>query len=239
MISRAKQIPWVRVLVEGFVIVASILLALALDAWWDGVQERKAERNYLVALRGELETVQAELSGDQDRRTRRYEATQDLVDAIASQPAVPPDNISALLQSLWGSQRLNPPSAIHNDLEIAGSIDLVTSVAIRRELLKYGQVLNRLMWQEERLRETWESELRPYLVAETDVLRHIPLSAGVSDEWLPPPVYDSGFESALHDRTFQNLLLVRLRRLSIVMVNADALLEQIRHLLVLIDEEAS
>ena len=34
------QIPWLRVLVEGVVIVGSILLAFGLQAWWDGFQER-------------------------------------------------------------------------------------------------------------------------------------------------------------------------------------------------------
>ncbi len=34
------QIPWLRVFVEGVVIVGSILLAFGIDAWWDGVQER-------------------------------------------------------------------------------------------------------------------------------------------------------------------------------------------------------
>jgi len=29
-----RQIPWLRVFVEGVVIVGSILLALAADAWW-------------------------------------------------------------------------------------------------------------------------------------------------------------------------------------------------------------
>jgi len=36
------QIPWLRVFVEGVVIVVSILLAFGLQAWWDRVQE--AER---------------------------------------------------------------------------------------------------------------------------------------------------------------------------------------------------
>ena len=35
-----RQIPWLRVFVEGVVIVGSILLAFGIDAWWDGVQER-------------------------------------------------------------------------------------------------------------------------------------------------------------------------------------------------------
>jgi hypothetical protein len=35
-----RQIPWLRVFVEGVVIVGSILLALGLQAWWDPAQER-------------------------------------------------------------------------------------------------------------------------------------------------------------------------------------------------------
>jgi len=233
--SRAKQIPWMRVLVEGMVIVVSILLALALDAWWDGVKEGEAGREYLVALRGELEVVRAELRTDQEARTRRFETMGALLSNIASQRPASPDSVTTLLGSLWGSVRLNPPSAVYDDLQATGS--LVTSRAIRGELLQYRQRLSRLMWQEERLQDTWETELRPYLVAQTDVLRHIPRTYGVSDDWLPIPIHESGYETILRDRTFQNLLLVRLRRLSLAMVNGDTLLEGVDRLLALIEQE--
>lgn len=235
MTSRAKQIPWMRVVVEGVVIVVSILLALALDAWWDGVKEREAGREYLVALRGELETVRAEVQSDQEVRTRRFEAMGALVSMIASQRPASPDSVTMLLRSLWGSVRLNPPSAVLDDLQTSGS--LVASAEIKGELLKYRQHMSRLMWQEERVQDTWETELRPYLIAQTDVLRHLPRTYGISDEWLPNPVYSSGIESALRDRTFQNLLLVRLRRLSLAKANGDSLLGRVDRLLALIEEE--
>ncbi len=37
------QIPWLRVFVEGVVIVGSILLAFGSEAWWDESQERALE----------------------------------------------------------------------------------------------------------------------------------------------------------------------------------------------------
>ena len=46
------QIPWARVLVEGVVIVASILLAFGIDAWWEQRQDREEERRILQALTG-------------------------------------------------------------------------------------------------------------------------------------------------------------------------------------------
>ena len=48
------QISWARVLVEGVVIVASILLALTADAWWEERQEREEEAALLESLSAEL-----------------------------------------------------------------------------------------------------------------------------------------------------------------------------------------
>ncbi len=56
-----KQIPWLRVFVEGVVIVVSILLAFGLQAWWDGRQEREEQEAYLTAVSGELRTVKARM----------------------------------------------------------------------------------------------------------------------------------------------------------------------------------
>ena len=58
----SKQIPWLRVFVEGAVIVASILLAFALDAWWDRRGERVWERAQLEALHGEFTENHIDLS---------------------------------------------------------------------------------------------------------------------------------------------------------------------------------
>ena len=56
-----RQVPWLRVFVEGVVIVASILLAFGIEAWWDGVQERAEEQLTLRALRVEFLEAKAEL----------------------------------------------------------------------------------------------------------------------------------------------------------------------------------
>ena len=57
------QIPWLRVFVEGVVIVGSILLALALDTWWDGVQEGGQEQAILVGLEVEFSRYRDVLQG--------------------------------------------------------------------------------------------------------------------------------------------------------------------------------
>lgn len=49
-----QEIPWNRLAVEAFVIVASILLAFAIDAWWTRYQESIEEQELLTGLRAEF-----------------------------------------------------------------------------------------------------------------------------------------------------------------------------------------
>ena len=51
-----QNIPWKRITVEAAAIVASILLAFAIDAWWDELRDRVVERNVLSTIRAEFET---------------------------------------------------------------------------------------------------------------------------------------------------------------------------------------
>lgn len=53
--TESQKIPWNRLAVEAAAIVASILLAFAIDAWWDERQERAEEREVLESLHVEFE----------------------------------------------------------------------------------------------------------------------------------------------------------------------------------------
>ncbi len=52
----SEKIPWKRLTVEAAAIVASILLAFAIDAWWDRVQVDLETREILEAVRIEMES---------------------------------------------------------------------------------------------------------------------------------------------------------------------------------------
>ena len=52
--SNKQKIQWKRLSVEGVAIVTSILLAFAIDAWWDNRHERTEERRILESLKAEF-----------------------------------------------------------------------------------------------------------------------------------------------------------------------------------------
>lgn len=49
-----REIPWTTLFVEGVAIVVSILLAFAIDAWWDQRKDRAEEQDILLGLETEF-----------------------------------------------------------------------------------------------------------------------------------------------------------------------------------------
>ena len=48
------ELPWTTLFIEGVAIVVSILLAFAIDAWWDQRKDRAEERDILIGLEMEF-----------------------------------------------------------------------------------------------------------------------------------------------------------------------------------------
>ena len=102
-----KQIPWLRVSVEGVVIVLSILLAFGIDAWWDGVQERTAEQSVLRGLvidfEANLEALKSTIATHEEYRDNlaQLEAMTDLQLA-----AVSSDSVGLYVRAMAGWNKL-------------------------------------------------------------------------------------------------------------------------------------
>ncbi len=61
-----QRLPWLRLTLEGVVVVGSILLAFAIDAWWDDRQKTQAEIELLVGLTEEVGANLENLGADLD-----------------------------------------------------------------------------------------------------------------------------------------------------------------------------
>ena len=57
-----RTIPWQRIAVEGIAIVASILFAFAIDAWWNDRQQDESEEIVLQTLLDDLRVKQVLLA---------------------------------------------------------------------------------------------------------------------------------------------------------------------------------
>jgi hypothetical protein len=204
--KKRQQVPWFRIGAEAVAIIASILIAFAIDAWWDQNKDRDLEQEYIQALHAEFSAVSDEITADYDRRQQRVDAYTWLLQAISGSQTEPEDSVRVRLSLLTGMARFLAPHTVYDDLVASGGFRLLRSSELRFALLEYGSQADRLRWSEERLNAAYFQGIYPYLLEETD--------------WLAwkntldlEPVHSWDVDDLLLDREFQNILVGRLEQL--------------------------
>jgi hypothetical protein len=136
----AQEIPWKRLSVEAAAIVASILLAFAIDAWWEERLERDSERRYLESLLADVRTDVNEyafLTSELEAYQRATEIMIRVVDGHDVQTDSP-SNFSKLLHcSTFLAVPVESRGTI-DDLLSTGNLALLHERAIRRDVLAYS-----------------------------------------------------------------------------------------------------
>jgi len=97
----ANQAPrWRRHLLEGATIVASILLAFGIDAWWDAYQEGMAVERQLQTLASDMEANRESLQQVYARGESNLGATKKLMSLMGPQPdPITVDSLASLLDN--------------------------------------------------------------------------------------------------------------------------------------------
>jgi len=170
----SHTIPWKRIAVEAVAIVASILLAFAIDAWWDERQERIEETEVLLGLKSEFSRYREELAEGIEYNERNRLLTAELMAAIR--------------RSAWDSETLSIDLALatvsdaktHDfgggvlDAMIsAGRLEIISNYELRAKLASWGQVFNEVRDDEVRNMSLSEDRVVPYMLR-----WHIPHSRG-------------------------------------------------------------
>ena len=137
-----NRIPWGRVLLEGAVIVFSILLAFAIDAWWAEVGERKEEQLALVGLNTDFEGYLLDLARIREGNEKRVESTRVLVSLAGPRP----ENVNGeIVQDHLGRvivyrSIILPAGTLSSLLETDG-LALISDSTLRYELLTWTRIL--------------------------------------------------------------------------------------------------
>ena len=136
------QIPWLRVFIEGVVIVGSILLAFGIDAWWDEGQERRGEQEVLTSLQAEFEENVDLLDAWIGIHHRVDVATERFLDLLSEMPegqrVSVPDSIVA--QAIRGPT-YQPIRASLDAALSSGQIELIASTELQRNLATWSRLL--------------------------------------------------------------------------------------------------
>ena len=192
-----QGISFPRLLVEGTVIVISILLAFGIDAWWERTRDDEIREAYLYALNDEFLAAAAEMDEQIEDHRRQLETIDTLLTHLAEN--ADEDSIFPLMR-LWGHFVYAPAHPVLEDLANSSSVEGLGIPELRFQLLRYGQAKEFLSVVADRERRLTEELIWPFLLENTDVARS-------PAQQLIKPRFDSGVDALYDSRYFQNLLL--------------------------------
>lgn len=136
MAEPPRSIQWSRLLAEGAVIVVSILLAFAVDAWWDSRQERAREESYLGQLAEDLESTLMNNATFGGRAESIDWAAARLVQSYYEATPPHPDSVAHWL-SLQGYWVVQPRLGTLEALVSTGDLRLIRSDSLRAAIPNY------------------------------------------------------------------------------------------------------
>jgi len=159
------DIPLKRIAVEAAVIVASILLAFAIDAWWDERQERIEETDILLGLKSEFSRYRDDLE-----RSIEYHANVRLLTE---------ELMAATRRGSWSSETLSVDYAlitlsdpmshdygggVLDALISAGRLEIISDSDLRIRLASWSEVFDEVRDDEIRSRNFGQNQVIPYML---------------------------------------------------------------------------
>ena len=169
MVNRLN-IPWIRISAESIAIVASILVAFAIDAWWDERQSRINEAEFLLRLHAEIETNLERMNHPAYRvgfpeTIEFYEAVESGLANNETSLELPTLTLRRVL--FMASYEADTP--ILNGLIGAGRIDLIEDVNVVAAIARWENRLRNYTEVILRTRSHLDSHLIPALIERGDI----------------------------------------------------------------------
>jgi len=124
---------------EGLVVVASILIAFALDAWWDSSNDRAALRLELIGVAQELSDNRAALAERAEGHRLQISSITEVLDLQAASAGSESIEVSdsLLFRAAVTSPTTDPSAGALAALIASGRISLVRDVELRRFLAAF------------------------------------------------------------------------------------------------------
>jgi hypothetical protein len=245
--ANSREVLWKRVTAEGITIVASILLAFGIEAWWSDRQNAIEEIAVLEPLKEELAQLRRSISDNRTYAEGIRSATAKLVnltlDGVSSDQN---DEVDRLLTDfMW---QINPSFANTPVLEsviFTGDLELISDGQLRRALSQIHVSVTTLRAEVARELNYYDATVIPFLQKNADLAQFFtrpsvqpgfPNETYVYEGLSPSPAKPQ--LELLRNREFQNILLHRLTTLQNALywhgIDIDERLEEVVNM---IDEE--
>jgi hypothetical protein len=157
------KVNWTRIVVEGSAIVVSILLAFAIDAWWDAHQDRQEEKRILVGLREELESNLKRIEVELSYRNSVIQSIQTIFDASLGRIELQQEQIDRLIGDVTWWTNVEYSRGVVDGLVQGGRLSIIENKDLRDAISELPNRYDVIRESERNDQTTTSTIVVPYL----------------------------------------------------------------------------
>lgn len=236
MTAAPSRLSWIRIAAESAAIVASILLAFAIDAWWQERSDRKAELVLLERLRADYIEIQSSLRlvEEEHRKARNaciYLLAMAIGDLLPATTEV--DRMVAIV--FLTSRTFNPGSGAVASFISSDGAQLLRNQLLADKLLAWSSLVEELQEEEANLQKGVAERWSPYIasrvsigpyLATFDEMHGMPSRISTPSTRVPLAVDEEFLNHVLDRFKWQQIALRDIEPVSSVIADILALIEK-------------
>ncbi len=238
--TETPTIAWKRLAVEAPVIVISILLAFAIDAWWEERSERKAEIVLLERLRADYLEIQSALRLVEREHREASDACIFFMNMAVgdSLPATPGVDRKVALVFL-ASRTFNPGSGAVASFHSSEGARLVRNQSLADRLLAWSGLVEELQEEEANLQKGVAERWTPYIASRVNVGPYVSVLGDLMSAMPGAVSAPDTREPLVVDDEFMNHVLDRFKWQQIALRDIQPVVTAVEEILTLLDAELS
>ena len=168
--TSVQKINWRQALAEVTLIVAGVLIALAVDSWWEDNREREAEISYLEALKlGWLTSRESLESSIKEHQDIIYAGDEILKLINAGLSDKSSGEFFSKVANLYLFRTWAPDTGTYDDIINSGRLLYIQNEQLRKELSGFRTTVARIQKYEILQTETFYERQAPFLTKNQDV----------------------------------------------------------------------
>ena len=236
--SDVKNVQWRRLAAEIAAIVLSILLAFAIDAWWEDRGDQKSEQWLLQRLKADFTEIQVALQLIENEHKETSAACLTLLGFAVGEPLPNSPEVDRMVALVFLTSRtFNPGSGATAAFLNSEGAKLVENQPLANLLLAWPGVVEELQEEDAYLQNGIANRWIPFLKSRVNLGPYL-ATYGEVMSGLPSHVTNpSSRQTLIADQAFVNNVLDRYKSQQIALRDLKPVLAAVERILVLLDKE--
>ena len=140
--TETQEIPWKRLAVEAVAIVGSILLAFAIDAWWEDVKDARQQAKLVASLQQDFETTKVRLEKSIEYVDSLIARTSSFFEAVSSDELVLTESLRHFGGGANHKIDFEPAMSAYEGAVATGELGQIKSPMLHKSITEFNEALD-------------------------------------------------------------------------------------------------